>query len=56
MESKKTESTHMNPWKTIIAILAALSVSLALADDFKTNSGKEYKGATVSGVEVDSRE
>ena len=32
----------MNPRKTI-AILAALSVSLALADDFKTNNGKEYK-------------
>jgi len=28
----------MNPRKTTIAILAALSVSLALADDFKTNT------------------
>ena len=42
----------MNPWKTTIAILAALSVSLALADDFKTNNGKEYKNATVTQVAV----
>jgi hypothetical protein len=43
----------MNPQKTIIAILAALSVSLALADDFKTINGKEYKHATVERVESD---
>jgi hypothetical protein len=43
----------MNPRKTTIAILAALSVSLALADDFKTNNGKEYKDATVTQVESD---
>jgi len=44
----------MNPRKTtIIAILAALSVSLALADDFKTNNGKEYKNAIVTQVDAD---
>ena len=43
----------MNLQKTTIAILAALSVSLALADDFKTNNGKEYKDATVTQVEPD---
>jgi len=43
----------MNPQKTTIAILAALSVSLALADDIKTNSGKEYKNATVTRAEPD---
>jgi hypothetical protein len=43
----------MNPRKTTIAILAALAVSLALADDFKTTNGKEYKNATVSRVEPD---
>jgi sRNA-binding protein len=43
----------MNPRKTIIAILATLSASIALADDFKTASGKEYKDATVSRVEPD---
>ena len=37
----------MNPRKTIITILATLSVSIALADDFKTINGKEYKDATV---------
>lgn len=53
MERKETESTHMTPRKTTIAILAALSVSLALADDFKTINGKEYKNVTVSRVEPD---
>ena len=43
----------MNPPKITIAILAALSASLALADDFKTNDGKEYKDATVTRVEPD---
>jgi len=43
----------MNPRKTIIAILAALSASLAVADDFKTPAGKEYKDATVTHVEPD---
>ncbi len=37
----------------MVAILAALSVSLALADDFKTINGKEYKNVTVSRVEAD---
>ena len=49
----KRQNPHMNPRKATIAILAALSVSLALADDFKTNSGKEYKNATVTQVEAD---
>ena len=53
VESKRTESTDMNPQKTTIAILAALSASLALADDFKTVNGKEYKDATVTQVEPD---
>src|SRR5712672_1141991 len=43
----------MNPQKITIAILAALSASVALADDFKTMDGKEYKDATVSRVEPD---
>src|SRR5262249_16185569 len=38
---------------TALAILTALSVSLALAEDFKTINGKEYKDATVSRVEPD---
>jgi hypothetical protein len=36
-----------------ILVIAALYSSLALADDFKTIGGKEYKGATVSRVEAD---
>src|SRR5262245_76377 len=43
----------MNPRNTIIAILATVSTSLALAEDFKTVSGKIYKDATVSSIEAD---
>jgi hypothetical protein len=39
--------------KATLAVVAALSASLALADDFKTVAGKEYKNATVSRVEAD---
>ena len=34
-------------------MLAAMCVSVALAEDFKTVSGREYKDATVSRVESD---
>jgi hypothetical protein len=40
-------------WQIGLAIFASLSASLALADEFKTVSGKEYKNATVSRVEAD---
>ena len=43
----------MNSRNMIIAILATLCTSLALAEDFKTMEGKEYKGATVTRVEPD---
>jgi hypothetical protein len=43
----------MNPQKTTITILATLSASLALSDDFKTVNGKEYKHATATHVEPD---
>ena len=43
----------MKHWQFSLAIIAALSASLALADDFKTVAGKEYKNATVSRVEPD---
>ncbi len=39
--------------KTTLAIIAALSASIALADDFKTIDGKEYKNVTVTRVEPD---
>jgi hypothetical protein len=51
--AKETESHRVRYWKTTLAILAALSASIALADDFKTIGGKEYKNATVSRVEPD---
>jgi type IV secretory pathway VirB10-like protein len=44
---------RMTPWKKIIVVLVTLSASLALADDFKTTNGKEYKDATVTHVEID---
>ncbi|HZS16648.1 MAG TPA: hypothetical protein VFA51_01820 [Candidatus Udaeobacter sp.] len=43
----------MNRWNTTLAMLAALSASLAVADDFKTVNGKEYKNATVMREEPD---
>jgi hypothetical protein len=39
--------------QTTLAMLAALSASLALAEDFKTVSGRVYKDATISRVEAD---
>jgi hypothetical protein len=39
--------------KATLAFLAALYASLAVADDFKTIDGKEYKNVTVSRVEPD---
>lgn len=39
--------------KTAVVILVALSASIALADDFKTIDGKEYKNVTVKRVEPD---
>ncbi len=39
--------------RATLAILAALSASIALAEDFKTISGKEYKNVSVSRVEQD---
>ena len=36
-----------------LVIFVALCSSLALADDFKTINGKEYKNVTVSRVEAD---
>jgi hypothetical protein len=44
---------RMNSQKTTLVMVATLSVSIALAEDFKTVNGKEYKNATVSRVEPD---
>ena len=43
----------MNCPATTLAIVAILSASLAVAEDFKTINGKIYKDATVSRVEAD---
>ncbi len=53
MESKRGRIRRVKHWKTVLAILAALPTSLAVADDFKTTNGKEYKNATVTRVEPD---
>jgi len=50
---EKGHNRRVKHWKTTLAILAALYASLALADDFKTIDGKEYKNAKVSRVEPD---
>jgi hypothetical protein len=53
VESKRGRIRSVRHCQTTLAILVALSVSIALADDFKTIDGKEYKNATVSRVEPD---
>jgi hypothetical protein len=53
VERKKGRIRHVTHWATTIAILPLLSASLALAEDFKTISGKVYKDATISHVEAD---
>jgi hypothetical protein len=40
-------------WQATLTLFAALSVSMALAEDFKTVNGKEYKDATIMRVEGD---
>ena len=51
--AKGAESARVKCWATTLAILAVLSASLALAEDFKTITGKVYKDATISRVEAD---
>ena len=43
----------LKSWHAMLAIAATLSASVALAEDFKTTSGRVYKDATVSRVEGD---
>jgi hypothetical protein len=53
VESKRGRiAVPVKYWKTALSIFA-LSASLALAEDFKTVNGKEYKNAKVSRVESD---
>ena len=53
VENKKGTMRRVKYCKTAVAMLAAVSASFALADDFKTTNGKEYKNATVTRVEAD---
>jgi hypothetical protein len=53
MERKRGKIRRVKYWQAALAILVALSASLALAEDFKTVNGKEYKDATVSRVDPD---
>src|SRR5512132_1483934 len=46
----------LKSWHTMLAISATLSASVALAEDFKTVSGKVYKNATVTRIEADGIE
>jgi len=46
-------SPSANKCATTLAILVFLSAALALAEDFKTVRGKEYKDARVIRVEAD---
>src|SRR5438093_7015344 len=46
----------LKSWHAMLAISATLSAPVALAEDFKTVSGKVYKDATVSRVQADGIE
>ena len=43
----------MKHWQGIFVTFSALLASIALAEDFKTIEGKEYKDVTVNRVEPD---
>jgi hypothetical protein len=53
VEGKRAKIRRVKYWKTALSLFAALSASLALAEDFKTINGKEYKDATITRVEGD---
>ena len=53
MESKRGKIPRVKYSQIPLIILASLSASFALAEDFKTVSGKIYKDATISHVEAD---
>jgi hypothetical protein len=52
-EQNRQNASRVKECATTLAILAFLSVTLALAEDFKTVRGKEYKDATIIRVEAD---
>jgi hypothetical protein len=52
-EQKRQDSAAVKYWQTTLVILATLVASLALAADFRTIHGKEYKDATINRLESD---
>jgi len=52
-EELNAQNPRVTRWAITLALLTVLSASLALAEDFKTINGKEYKDATISRVEAD---
>ena len=46
----------MISWRVVIGLSAVLAVSVALAEDIKTVTGKIYKDATVNRVDADGIE
>jgi hypothetical protein len=53
VESKEAESHGVKYPHGMTLVISSLAASVALADDFKTVNGKEYKNVTVSRVEAD---
>jgi len=53
MESKTGRIRCVMHWQIALAIFVSMSASLAMAEDFKTTNGKEYKDATIMRVEGD---
>jgi len=52
-ENKRQKCAQLKKCAIALAILALLSTTLALAEDFKTVRGKVYKDATIIRVEAD---
>ena len=51
VESKRGRIRRVKHWQ--FAFFVVLSTSIALAEDFKTVTGKEYKDATITRIEGD---
>ena len=56
VENKNGRISRVKDWAITITILPLLLATFALAEDFKTVSGKIYKDATVSRIEADGIE
>lgn len=52
-QDKESLRSRVKNYAIALAMLAVLTASLALAADFKTINGKEYKDAIVSRIEAD---